>query len=108
MIPKTFTPRLGVPPPKPDLPNDTIPLNLPSKPKIKPPTVNSPHLDEKPSTSVLSTLTEEDLIKKAAEMLGEDDNTLKKRVDREPPNSVAKRKKTDVSLPPVPGVEDRL
>ncbi|XP_025831457.1 uncharacterized protein LOC108740585 [Agrilus planipennis] len=60
--------------------SSTIPLNLP-KPKIKPTTISSSLLDktpvlkseidkEKPS-GVLSSLSEEDLIRKAAEMLGE-------------------------------------
>ncbi|CAH1977659.1 unnamed protein product [Acanthoscelides obtectus] len=111
MIPKNFTPRVSAPPPQPvpplkDLPSDTIPLNLPSKPKIKPPSVNSPLLEEKSvtptpsttSTSVLGSLSEEDLIKKAAEMLGEDASL--------PMKKEAKRAKMEVTLPPVPGLED--
>ncbi|VEN51751.1 unnamed protein product [Callosobruchus maculatus] len=105
MIPKNFTPRVPPPPipSKKDLPSDTIPLNLPAKPKIKPPSVNSPLLEEKTSTptqattSVLGSLSEEDLIKKAAEMLGEDTGPPKKKD--------AKRAKIEISLPPVPGID---
>nr|CAI5865175.1 unnamed protein product [Callosobruchus analis] len=106
MIPKNFSPRVPPPPIIPsikDLPSDTIPLNLPAKPKIKPPSVNSPLLEEKSSTptpsttSVLGSLSEEDLIKKAAEMLGEDTSPPKKKE--------AKRAKMEISLPPVPGLD---
>ncbi|XP_017775816.1 PREDICTED: death-inducer obliterator 1-like [Nicrophorus vespilloides] len=63
----------------------TIPLNLP-KTKIK------GSDSEKPS-SVLSTLSEEELIKKAAEMLGE---------DAEVPT---KKSRIDLSQPPIPGLD---
>nr|CAH7749396.1 unnamed protein product [Callosobruchus chinensis] len=105
MIPKNFTPRVPPPPipSKKDLPSDTIPLNLPAKPKIKPPSMNSPLLEEKSSTptpsttSVLGSLSEEDLIKKAAEMLGEETGPPKKKD--------VKRPKIEISLPPVPGLD---
>ncbi|XP_057670798.1 uncharacterized protein LOC130902588 isoform X2 [Diorhabda carinulata] len=84
-------------------PSDTIPLKLPSKPLIKPSSVNSPLLDDKPS--VLSSLSEEELIKKAAEMLGETEGT-KRRDTSTPLTSLNKRLKTEVCLPPVPGLED--
>lgn len=123
MIPKSFSRPLSNPlsvPPPPipmpsshssmDLCSDTIPLNLPSKPKIKPPSVNSPILEEKPlqGSSVLGSLSEADLIRKAAEMLGEDDGVpSKKRSDKEPlPPTPPKRSKPEISLPPVPGLED--
>ncbi|XP_074031171.1 uncharacterized protein isoform X2 [Leptinotarsa decemlineata] len=123
MIPKSFSRPLGgsgpnQPPPSqyhhtkppPDLPSDTIPLNLPVKPKIKPASINSPLTEEK--SSVLSSLTEEELIKKAAEMLGEDEDSMsrKKRGDRllgtggPPPQKRSKME--EVILPPVPGMED--
>lgn len=127
MIPKSFSrplnnpspvllPPISVAPPPPtmskiDLSSDTIPLNLPSKPKIKPATVNSPLLEDKSiigSSSVLGSLSEEDLIRKAAEMLGEDDAKLsKKRQEKEPSSPTPpKRLKQEISLPPVPGLED--
>ncbi|XP_050497701.1 death-inducer obliterator 1 isoform X2 [Diabrotica virgifera virgifera] len=106
MIPKTFTRPLNntsVAPPPPFLESssDTIPLKLPPKPLIKPTSVNSPLLDDKPS--VLSSLSAEDLIKKAAEMLGETGGD-KRTSERELP--VAKRSRTEVNLPPVPGVNN--
>lgn len=125
MIPKSFSrplsnplpvppPPTSVPPPtiisKIDLTSDTIPLNLPSKPKIKPPSVNSPLLDEllPASNSVLGSLSEEDLIRKAAEMLGEDEGkSSKRRQENESlPPTPPKRSKQEISLPPVPGLED--
>ncbi|KAK9744164.1 Transcription factor S-II (TFIIS), central domain [Popillia japonica] len=61
----------------------TIPLNLP-KIKSKHSATNSPQrmVDEK-STSVLSSLSEEDLIRKAEEMLGETGPVQKKSKDKE-------------------------
>lgn len=86
------------------MPSDTIPLNLPSKPKIKPISVNSPILEDK--GSVLGSLSEEDLIRKAAEMLGEDD--LKTKRKSVMPPTPPKRSKNEVILPPVPGLEDEI
>lgn len=127
MIPKSFSRPLINPPPVPpptilpssslskiDLSSDTIPLNLPSKPKIKPHSVNSPLLDDKilsaattTSSSVLGSLTEEDLIRKAAEMLGEEAKPTRKRSDKEHlPPTPPKRSKQEITLPPVPGLED--
>ncbi|KAF5299967.1 hypothetical protein FQA39_LY11340 [Lamprigera yunnana] len=59
--------------------SSTIPLNLP-KSKSKFPSINSPqhnsnNKSEEKSASVLSSLSEEELIRKAAEMLGETDTT---------------------------------
>ncbi|CAG9854881.1 unnamed protein product [Phyllotreta striolata] len=89
------------------VPGDTIPLKLPNKPLIKPhlvnsPLIGSPLVEEKPS--VLSSLTEEELIKKAAEMLGEQDVTDDKeeRVNVSGPSA----KRAKISLPGVPGLED--
>ncbi|XP_060518841.1 uncharacterized protein LOC132697387 isoform X2 [Cylas formicarius] len=103
MIPKTFTRPLsaatGV---KSDI--DTIPLNLPSKPKIKPQSVNSPLYDSEKSTSVLGSLTEEDLIRKAAEMLKEDDpgkNTLPPNFKTTPPPIYRKSSSVYKAAPPV-------
>ncbi|KAJ8943375.1 hypothetical protein NQ318_002608 [Aromia moschata] len=101
MIPKTFTRPLSSMSQRLDMPSDTIPLNLPSKPKIKPATVNSPLLEEK--GSVLGSLSEEELIRKAAEMLGEEEKPKRKpekemAVSMTPP----KRPKVDISLPPFP------
>lgn len=124
MIPKSFTRPLTNPPPVPPLPvpitvsssipkidltSDTIPLNLPTKPKIKPHSVNSPLLEEKsiPGSSVLGSLSEEDLIRKAAEMLGEDDGHSGKKREKEPLSLTSpKRSIQEISLPPVPGLED--
>lgn len=55
---------------KPDPPSNTIPLNIPVKPKRRPAT-SPPSADAEKPASVLSSLSEEDLIRKAAEMLGE-------------------------------------
>lgn len=67
----------------------TIPLNLP-KIKSKP----QPVMDvDKGVNSVLSSLTEEDLIRKAAEMLGENESNSKKDVQK---------KIKDVSYQPTP------
>lgn len=114
----------------------TIPLNLP-KIKSKHSATNSPQrtVDEK-STSVLSSLSEEDLIRKAEEMLGETEPAPKKNKEKEvgaaynqafstiyntpppvilPPSGVAppvpvtpplKRSKIDLNQPPIPGLED--
>ncbi|KAJ8913501.1 hypothetical protein NQ315_017051 [Exocentrus adspersus] len=107
LIPKTFTRPLSNVPQTMDTPSDTIPLNLPSKPKVKPPPVNSPKIEEK--GSVLGSLSEEDLIRKAAEMLGEDESTIKRKPAKEPlPATPPKRSKTEVVLPPVPGLEDEI
>ncbi|XP_018574106.1 death-inducer obliterator 1-like isoform X2 [Anoplophora glabripennis] len=107
MIPKTFTRPLSNPSQRIDMPSDTIPLNLPSKPKIKPLSVNSPILEEK--SSVLGSLSEEDLIRKAAEMLGEEDFKSKRKSGKEPlPPTPPKRAKNEVVLPPVPGLEDEI
>lgn len=128
MIPKSFSrplnnpspvpppppPPMAVPPPllsKIDLTNDTIPLNLPTKPKIKPTSVNTPILEDKTlsaSNSVLGSLSEAELIRKAAEMLGEDEaKPNRKRQEKEPlPPTPPKRSKQEISLPPVPGMED--
>ncbi|KAJ8975230.1 hypothetical protein NQ317_014659 [Molorchus minor] len=86
MIPKTFTRPLSSTSQKLDMPSDTIPLNLPNKSKIKTSLVNSPVLEEK--GSVLSSLSEEELIRKAAEMLGEDEKTLKKSEKEPSPKKV--------------------
>ncbi|XP_030765439.1 death-inducer obliterator 1 isoform X2 [Sitophilus oryzae] len=113
IIPKTFT-RPLCSSPMPDVNSDTIPLNLPIKPKIKPSSVNSPLNDgREKSTSVLGSLTEEDLIKKAAaEMMDEDrdkKSSNKNTVAAPSPSSTPKTTSTpldaDVTLPPVPGVD---
>ncbi|XP_076253902.1 protein partner of snf isoform X1 [Rhynchophorus ferrugineus] len=111
MIPKNFSRPLSSSP-MPDLNTDTIPLNLPIKSKLKQPLVNSPlntPSKEKP-TSVLSTLTEEDLIKKAEEMLNEDNSGKSGKndgnVSTPSRSTTAKKSKIDVSLPPVPGVDE--
>ncbi|XP_050307605.1 death-inducer obliterator 1 isoform X2 [Anthonomus grandis grandis] len=103
MIPKTFSrPLTGVPPP--DL-SSSIPLNLPSKSRLTtPPQLNSPGQEK----SVLSSLTEEDLIRKAAEMLKSKPEPSKP-VPPPPPRvsfHIGKKPKLDVNLPPVPGVDD--
>lgn len=64
----------------------TIPLNLP-KIKSKTASTNSPMRSsepEKPAISVLSSLSEEDLIRKAAEMLGESEAIPKKAKEATP------------------------
>ncbi|KAH1013913.1 hypothetical protein HUJ04_002834 [Dendroctonus ponderosae] len=108
IIPKTFSRPLTSGQPS-DLSSNTIPLNLPVKSKLTPPQINSPLQEEKP-TSVLSTLSEEDLIKKAAEMLNEEESSVgKKKISPPPPKlnfQPPKKSKIEVSLPPVPGVDD--
>ncbi|KAL1497120.1 hypothetical protein ABEB36_008130 [Hypothenemus hampei] len=107
MIPKTFARPL--PSTSDHNPPETIPLNLPTKIKLTPPVLNSPKREEK-STSVLSSLSEEDLIKKAAEMLKDEENGASQKEITPPPPPIsyssAKKQKMDVSLPPVPGVDD--
>lgn len=102
ILPKSFTrpPPLIVPqhPPPgppllPDFTTDTIPLKLPSKQKLK-----TSSGDDSPG--LLSSLTEEELVKKAAEMLGETD-------DNRPP----KKQRLDNDLnfdiePAIPGVDN--
>ncbi|ERL86208.1 hypothetical protein D910_03619, partial [Dendroctonus ponderosae] len=108
IIPKTFSRPLTSGQPS-DLSSNTIPLNLPVKSKLTPPQINSLLQEEKP-TSVLSTLSEEDLIKKAAEMLNEEESSVgKKKISPPPPKlnfQPPKKSKIEVSLPPVPGVDD--
>lgn len=91
-------------------------MNIPTKSKRRinttPPPINIVESDK--SSSVLSTLTEEDLIRKAEEMLGESSNKGKEEIpappapkfsfSQPPPSLSAKRPKLD--LPPVPGLED--
>lgn len=62
------------------------------------------------TSSVLGSLSEEDLIRKAAEMLGEDETkSSKKRQEKETLISTPpKRSKQEISLPPVPGMEDDI
>lgn len=109
MIPKTFSRPVSS-----TAPQDTIPLNLPIKPKLTPPLTDSPKSGQE-KQSVLSTLSEDDLIKKAAEMLKENDPkpaepkmTKKEPKPPKPPISfsIPKRPKIELSLPPVPGVDD--
>ncbi|KAL3281806.1 hypothetical protein HHI36_005007 [Cryptolaemus montrouzieri] len=76
LLPKSFSRPLSLPPPpvgitKVDFPTNTIPLNLPTKTKLKLSATNSPHGSDSPG--LLSSLSEEELVKKAAEMLGETD-----------------------------------
>lgn len=116
MIPKSFSrPLSGA--------SDTIPLNLPTKSKLKhQSSTGSPkQFDSEKTNSVLSTLSEEDLIRKAAEMLGEtEDSGSKKRTEKPttpPPPSIKRIKmdvdmrqqmpgsKMEVDLPPVPGLD---
>lgn len=61
---------------KSDPPANTIPLNIPVKAKRRPAT-SPPPIDLEKSSSVLSSLSEEELIRKAAEMLGESSETEK-------------------------------
>lgn len=92
----------------PETSSNTIPLNLPVKSKLTPPQINSP-LQEEKATSVLSTLSEEDLIKKAAEMLSEESSVGTQKISPPPPKlnfQPPKKSKIEVSLPPVPGVDD--
>lgn len=81
---------------------------LPNKPKIKPATVNSPVADTERSSSLLSTLSEEDLIRKAAEMLAETSDVKKRNpVTSAPaPPPPTKKFKLELNLPPVPGLDD--
>ncbi|KAK9888802.1 hypothetical protein WA026_001025 [Henosepilachna vigintioctopunctata] len=115
MLPKSFSRPLntGVPPPsiqippKPDFPTNTIPLNLPTKSKLK---LNSPHSGDSPG--LLSSLSEEELVKKAAEMLGE---TIVSPPTKEKlkvgVTNPSKRQKLENDLnfdiePPIPGVDN--
>lgn len=88
MLPKLSSRPLtgtGVPPQKMEGLSPTIPLNLP-KMKNKPSAANSPQrLADEKSTSVLSSLSEEDLIRKAEEMLGETEPTQRKTKEKDPP-----------------------
>lgn len=118
MLPKIGsrpTPKLTEPP------INTIPLNIPTKSKRRinstPPPIN---LEPDKTSSVLSTLTEEDLIRKAEEMLAESPKKGKDEFpafntsvappappfmfSQPPPSLNAKRPKLD--LPPVPGLDD--
>lgn len=116
-------PKIGSRPvPKPpEPPINTIPLNIPTKPKRRINTTPPPiSLEPEKASSVLSTLTEEDLIRKAEEMLGESQKKGKEEFpvfnanvappappflfNQPPPPLGAKRPKLD--LPPVPGLED--
>lgn len=103
MIPKTFSRPVSST-------QDTIPLNLPIKPKL----MDSPKSGQE-KQSVLSSLSEDDLIKKAAEMLKDNDPKpaepkLTKKEPKPPKApisfSIPKRPKIELSLPPVPGVDD--
>ncbi|XP_066147349.1 death-inducer obliterator 1 isoform X2 [Euwallacea fornicatus] len=117
MIPKSFSRPLAS---SHDIPN-TIPLNLPNKSKLTPPFVASPEekiVSDPDKPSVLSSLSEEDLIRKAAEMLKESPEEKSSKRERSPaprPSksekkpisfSIAKRPKSDVALPPLPGMDD--
>ncbi|XP_063913585.1 death-inducer obliterator 1-like isoform X1 [Zophobas morio] len=108
MLPTTFS-RQSVSTNVEDFPETTIPLNLPSKKKVTSETDKS--------GSVLSSLSEEDLIRKAEEML--EDSKKNSRGDaRSIPkpthsltsvsNSITPRKlpKVELSQPPIPGLED--
>lgn len=119
-------PKIGSrPAPKPtDPPINTIPLNIPTKSKRRINTTPPPPINHEPErvAGVLSSLTEEDLIRKAEEMLGESQKKGKDELpvfnasvvppapppflfNQPPPPSLgAKRPKLD--LPPVPGLED--
>lgn len=120
MLPKIGSrpvPKPSEPPPIPI--SSTIPLNIPTKPKRRinttPPPIN---LEPDKNLSVLSSLTEEDLIRKAEEMLAEAEKKEKDDVSgnstpppaptlsfsQPPPPLNAKKPKLD--LPPVPGLED--
>lgn len=88
---------------------NTIPLNLPIKNKSKVPLTNVSSNAESPS--VLSSLSEEELVKKAAEMLGESlQPSLKSKGGSQSGSSKhhfpAKRAKYESSEPPIPGVDD--
>lgn len=117
MLPKIGS-RPAPKPSEPPIPISTIPLNIPTKPKRRinttPPPIN---LEPDKTSSVLSSLTEEDLIRKAEEMLGEASRKEKDEdsnvapppapqfsFSQPPPSLNAKRPKLD--LPPVPGLED--
>lgn len=117
-------PKIGSrPAPKPtEPPINTIPLNIPTKSKRRINTTPPPPISLEPDrgSGVLSSLTEEDLIRKAEEMLGESQKKGKDEVpvfnanvappappflfNQPPPPLGAKRPKLD--LPPVPGLED--
>lgn len=119
---------------KSEIPTNTIPLNLPTKTKRRP---LSPPLIDPEKVSVLSSLSEEDLIRKAAEMLGEssDNNSVKKAKSSPTPAAVvfspnvpppvshlitpsvkpvpttnppSASKRPKLDLPPVPGLEDEI
>ncbi|CAG9824961.1 unnamed protein product [Phaedon cochleariae] len=111
IIPKSFTrplnmsvppPPLGVVLPELACPVDTIPLNLPKgRQPPPPPAMGGP--EER--AGVLSSLSEEQLIQKANEMLQDQEGKSKKRPSIEVQASV-KRSRNEVNLPPVPGLED--
>lgn len=97
----------------------TIPLNIPSiNRKSLSSSLAMDSLDKTSSSSVLGALSEEELIRKAAEMLGETDEKTTKQSTSSfssySPSSFgsllhsngAKRAKLDLSQPPVPGLED--
>lgn len=134
-------PNLTVPPP-----SSTIPLNLPKvKTKSSPvqyptnslsppgttPVVIPAASEKSEPKSVLSTLSEEELIRKANEMLGEAEPNTDETLEPEPPKPVKdesfikqkaafksapvmyntpppqpKRQKIDISQPPIPGLEE--
>lgn len=130
-------PNTSIPPPTvintnlvpPNIP--TIAFNLKPKVSLQPPAppIITPAPQDKP-ISVLSSLSEEELIRKAAEMLGEAETAPEEDADEEEddkiqeinqtsfksapvlytPTPVAptppKRAKIDTSQPPVPGLED--
>lgn len=73
--------------------DNTIPLNLPSKKKFS------------GESSVLSTLSEEDLIRKAEEML-EDTKTTPKTDVVSPPSAPQILPNVELNQPPIPGLED--
>lgn len=113
MLPKTFTrpppPIVHQHPPPvstimPDFSSNTIPLKLPTKSKLK-----TSSGDDSPG--LLSSLTEEELMKKAAEMLGETELAPTKHKQSSPLDYQSKRVRMedDSSFdiePPIPGVDN--
>ncbi|XP_044750195.1 death-inducer obliterator 1 isoform X2 [Coccinella septempunctata] len=113
MLPKSFTrpppPIVPQHPPPvtamlPDFSTNTIPLKLPTKPKMK-----APSGDDSPG--LLSSLTEEELVKKAAEMLGETELTPSKHKSSGQLDYQAKRPRLDNESsfdiePAIPGIDN--
>lgn len=124
-IPPPILPNVNIPPLMSS--SSTIPLNLPktrSKNIITPPGLSPVVVSQSDNKgSVLSSLSEEELIRKANEMLGESDNRdetpepdeSEQNAKYSPKSDIksapviynpTKRPKIDVSQPPIPGLED--